>query len=722
MSTPSVRSSAPRDRSPAPLRSALLAIYRAYEMLGLYPEGHLALTTAASDGIEAINDVLRIRTPLTIVISSDGLQMEGTSVPIEPALRPMVKLLDECDLAALDVVGPLNAKQFMALAAALRDGQRERQLGGQLAERLQKATDGRAWFRPFNFSNLSAHVAADLTTVRRTKRSGHDQRDEPWNNRLRALVMKDTFDPIDARIEIGDVGDETASDASGGSLRMEHIANVLRETPAEQQPVVAQRLRTLLSSLGENFRSSLFEADALNDVNAARDVADASAVLPPDELLQALEASAREGARPTNATVMLFNKLLNLFEGDPTRVQRLAGIYGQLGGVGAAQTEDGASAVETLGELLSTRSETNYNPNDYSSTLERITHMHPVEGDAEALTQTWDDDTLHAAEIAAVLAADASNSEDAGPWQFALRSLDTMIEQGRIDLIQQVLRAAHEPGRVFADPVRQVVDQVLTAVAQPTRVERFIQLLNGEGLQSPDGHYVFAQLGAPGINALLRNVETMSVGTRGPFIESVFNQNGSAFRSACEQLVDQHRLLLRLAGNKEEFSEVVRQEFLCPVLGHQDALIRGDAYALLDSAFNGWPQDVLLRGATETDTEIQRRSMVRLLQQRDEKTIAEVAKLLAGRNRRLNDYVFGIAANVLEQVGDFGIERLADAFGMLLFRPTPKRVKRALQLLPILKRHRKLLRVRWALRPTQRATIRVLRLLYRLPMGAPLYA
>lgn len=719
MSSSAARNNSQRSGAAADLRAIPLAVYRLYEMLGLYPIGHAAITTAAADGAAAIEAALRVKSPVNIAIVGDTLQMESTTAPVDAMLRPLVKLLDDCDLVALDIIASLTPEQFTNFVQALRDGHRDHVHGAQLAEQLQKSTNGRAWFRPMNFSKLSAR-AANPANARRTSGDSESDDRRSWNERLRSLVLDNTLDGDEAEYALSDVADFDRSDCDGEPLHMEHIAEILRETPAAQQPVVAQRLRTLIDSLGDKFRASLFNINALDDVRATRDMADAASALPPDELLHALEVSARQGARPTNATVMLFNKLLNLFEGDPTRVQRLSSIYGNLPQTPAT---DNVDVEGTLNELLSTRSDKNYNPNDYSSTLQRIVRPGVVVSSFGSSSQSWDDPAIHAAQIAAAILKTETGRTDEGPWQFIARSIDAIIQQGRLDILEQTIEASHLHGKTVDEPVRKVIEEINGALIAPQRVERIITLLDDRALQSPAARRVLAQTGPHGLANLIRSYDTLPVESRGACIECLCQDFAELFRKSCDVLVGQHRELLKLAGNNAEFNEAVRIEFLTPLFSNPDALVRGDAFNVLEKTFARWPRQALLHGIQDTDTDIQRRSIVRLLQQSDDEAVRAVQELLAERDgRKANDFLFGVGVSVLAQLGEVGLVALTQAFESLASKPTKSHVRRALQILAALKPNREIPSVRQAIRTGRVVKLNALRIVFRIPKGATIHA
>jgi hypothetical protein len=638
----------------------LQGLARVLEAARLLPSGHPAIARAAQAGADDLRRAIAGRPAIRLTVSGDHLLLDDAELGEHGMLRPLAELLHAMDLMALELRDSLTSDSLVALATALQRTQQRRLVGQAAAERINAdATDARV-------------VPADYSALQLAQGPGSSPQ-TCWKDLAR--TVSEALE-TGAAMPVADLADRVSSavDSAPDAVadlrdQLARVAATVGRAPAHAEATLG-RVREFVAALSPGARQALLRINPEGPEQALELLADLADVLPTDDVLDALGTLEASPNRLSTNALRLFKKMARVATGHPAHRARVEEILSRWRGRGRIET-----LHDSLNEIFRARTVREYVPDDYRARLARLT------ADPGPPVTTPHDDTdpasfaLHAAEVAALVAADHPSAPCHGVFERLTASLDTLLKAGRIHTVVVALEAAaHAP--TGDERTRIAAGRFIDAATS----RRAIGLALAAAAGNPE---------------LLTSLERL-VAASGDTLAAVLRGRLGSRPDAAAGLEPLLRALPPDAA----------ADAIQPALDSPDPATRREAYRIAAAVLTSWPPALLERAMGEPDPLLQALAFERLSQRHDPASLTLLASIVARRRGApiVSPGLADRAAAVLLNEGVSGLRLLSDALRELCGEIRPSRAAAARRLARLLESHRHdrsvrraLIRWRWCI-------------------------
>ncbi|MFI4897323.1 MAG: hypothetical protein ACIARR_05815 [Phycisphaerales bacterium JB059] len=369
-----------------------------------------------------------------------------------------------------------------------------------------------------------------------------------------------------------------------------------------------EHIRSVLASLSPELRQGLIQDECGPDLEA---ITELSGVLPVLETCEALASSKISEENVCHSTLMMFQRLATLAQGQSAEIACVGDLASQLAGKAPNARE--ARALEAIGELCKASRREEFTPREYLERLHEISanQIEPVAAPPDLDWESPDEESAHAAAIVLHLmdegVGDASLRE--GHLRFLLDSTEAMARVGRLDLVARVLAAcvplAHDP-----DPKVRGLAERLAGVAGADQTLALAASRAGSGEQLASALSTIESLDDPfrvsRARVLVRAYALDPHGAASAWIAPMLSSGGAELSEEIEGLLAKRpgmvESLLSLINDMEASAAF---EALRPALLLQDDVeARRRAFAAVYSLRHEWPRDLCHLALVDEDDKV----------------------------------------------------------------------------------------------------------------------
>lgn len=594
------------------LAGFLAGWFRAWQAGRLYGAGHPVVRDAATQAAAALQG---LRGPRSVVVLPDGFECSGVEVQSDTAaeaLRALSTALHGLDIGSIELAPGLTADDAEAAALALAEASER-----PVVERVNSAAPGRLSLRAVTYRGVQVRDAA---------LGGHgDAGADPHSrarlwSRLNTGILDPSSEATDPRLLAQQIGAEVVARPrvalAGLRESLVGAARALADRPQDEQRRGMERMRTLLSGLGPQLRTSLERVAAAHphtpQDSDARPANDAMAA----EITGALARGESAGAGLSSEALMLCQKLADLRQDGPDD---------------AGGDENPAEALAgALESLFSRFDPTEFTPDDYRDQIRGTMDAAGPAAPRPGVERAFAAETLgvRCAHIAHDLLDADAGQPSAALQEVIAASVVPLIDAREFGVLSDRLRCG-DAVLVLALARDAVIDRVLVA-----------DTLDHAG----DDHAVITGLlnhaGDRAIDRITHRV------VAGPDAEGDAPRTGPA----AERLLASATAMVRLGALQRALAETAgplprgaaplltglpfnaATDLLKTRLNAPQMPERHAAYALLAAAFPDWPARFLSQALRDRDPGVQRCVLDRLSAGSDARHLALAKLALEGQS------------------------------------------------------------------------------------------
>ncbi len=625
--------------------AALEAISQTYHALVLYGEDHPSQMIAAGEAAAAIEQTLGAEAHVRFDVAGSRFLLDDRELPETETLRMLVSLFGELEVASIELRPGLTAPDVVALADALLRCKRGRQTAAELEEDLRESIQNKVRVTPLDYSRLRSADGAGTEAV-------------SWADLARLLTNPDGTAAISDPQALADLTNTevNAEDQPGVEAlrqRLQFAASAVDDA-SQEGPSAMDALRAFVETLSPDLRDAMLRLDIDRPDEWIAAASEVAPLWPMNEILEALKSVDRRACTTSDEALLLFSRLATITIDDPEHSADLAEVTREWGS-DATSSEAATELLESLSEVLATRQQMDFTPEDYRQQLTRIAAQIGHEDEVVDVSDATDPAriTAHTYRVAIALLGGGEIVQDyiTRIGEYLERALPDVLEQGRLDLAWGAVQAAvtleqGDPERPRA-VARQFLDELTAQAPNLVSPLRTMPEVSEDAV------------------ALLRHLGPAALP---PVLAALAEHRDPAVREALLQIArsaDDERLVTSIRDLARDDCNAVRHlaplierlpfdqavDLVSPALQEAGTAARRVVYEMLARVGRVWSPQLLRSAITDHDERIQMLAIRHMREQDDAACIALMALLLAGRlvEREVSAKLFDMTLQVLTE-------------------------------------------------------------------------
>ncbi len=495
---------------------ALTGLQRVMNGAALFSIDHPAVLGAAAECAERLNTATRTGR-IELGVGAKGFLLRGEALEATEAIQVLAERLGRRLVIALAFEPGATAQDIAGWCAAIVAADKDHAAPQDLQQSAAKASNGKVTLSTLACERLAfsegpregpvpsggAGLTWDALSDYLLRGSGapggggHTSASRDWSAALTSMDRQDV-----ARFR-------------------DRLSGLTSATPSQAWPDAMQteaRVREFVGSLSPQAREALVRADGGDPAPALRFLAQFGHQMPAGEVVGVLETIGASSKAATPEALRLFSVLARTNAKDAadwaTFGRTLKNWVGPPADAPNSAASDGAGIDadlrDSLRDILQAGGSERFTPEEYQAIIARATAGLSAAREAIGKYHIDPSDTrLHAGEIAATLLRDGAHAATAGLVQRIERSLDPLLNAGRLDCLAWSVRATKALESSASKDLQVATASLTTAIAAPERMRKVLGARGKSAISSDDIAVLLSVGGAGALEAMLTaNVES----------------------------------------------------------------------------------------------------------------------------------------------------------------------------------------------------------------------
>ena len=475
----------PRDHQLDAIVAAFQKLSRALQQMSMYTPDHPAVGRAVNHAIESFDTAMADDHSLAITVTQRGLICHDEDIAqAATELQNFASLLHDLDIVAVEFQPGLQADELGAFLQVLAQAHKHKTHGAKFVEALDARETDHIQLHTID------HHALRFADGANQSRDDSPAPEEVLNQMIHRLTDPANPDDQDEiqRAAAHIIGHIRQNEGVGAHALRGKIHQAVKSLPrqsTEHRLAIRRRLASFVAGLDHDIRTNLLRVTTHQAGESLHLISELAADLPIEDVAAALKQVDCPDFQSPQEMLRLVNRLAEMCDTRPDDAAQLHDILERWGIPAALLESDSDSLTDTVNELFHRRTQTDFNPADYTEQLEAASTAAPLAHvSAARYRDPFDPDAVadHAARIASQLLINAiPDSYSASLFAHLDQAADSLLQQGDLTPVHDAVTAATARLQAGSSPETQLAAQgFLNDLKHPARVDAVIMAAGQE--------------------------------------------------------------------------------------------------------------------------------------------------------------------------------------------------------------------------------------------------